>query len=205
MPRGFVNAAVNGARKWYEDEARCAPPNARRAQSVVQAASCGIGLLGFLGRSASECGRYVAMPAPADGATAVGGPLMLALYEAGWPCQVATRFLPLNLKSVSSQRQWGRSREVPSALYSRSSRASSVSPPAHEGIRGVGAPSSQRPCDSGQPTCRAHPPIEPARDQGPTSSGRRRLVHAFTRATVVGRRDGRTRCGSNTVPSRSSA
>src|SRR5713101_4458573 len=37
--------------------------------------------------------------------------------------------------------------------------------PAHEGIRRVGAPSIQRPCDSGQGNSRAHPPVEPARDQ----------------------------------------
>jgi hypothetical protein len=37
--------------------------------------------------------------------------------------------------------------------------------PAHEGIRGV------QPCDSGQATFRAHPPIEPARDQGPHRQG----------------------------------
>ena len=43
--------------------------------------------------------------------------------------------------------------------------------PAHEGIRGVGALSTQRPCDSGQATCRAHPPIEPARDRGPHHQG----------------------------------
>jgi len=36
--------------------------------------------------------------------------------------------------------------------------------PAHEGIRGVGAPSIQRPCSSGQVNIRAHPPVEPARD-----------------------------------------
>src|SRR3990167_4818929 len=36
--------------------------------------------------------------------------------------------------------------------------------PAHEGIRGVGAPSTRRPCDSSQATFRAHPPIEPARE-----------------------------------------
>ena len=36
--------------------------------------------------------------------------------------------------------------------------------PAHEGIRGVGAPSSQRSCSSGQGNIRAHPPVEPARD-----------------------------------------
>ena len=36
--------------------------------------------------------------------------------------------------------------------------------PAHEGIRRVGAPSTQRPCSSGQANIRAHPPVEPARD-----------------------------------------
>src|SRR5678815_624345 len=36
--------------------------------------------------------------------------------------------------------------------------------PAHEGIRRVGAPSTQRPCGSGQANIRAHPPVEPARD-----------------------------------------
>ena len=36
--------------------------------------------------------------------------------------------------------------------------------PAHEGIRRVGAPSTQRPCGSGQVDIRAHPPVEPARD-----------------------------------------
>ena len=36
--------------------------------------------------------------------------------------------------------------------------------PAHEGIRRVGAPSTQRPCNSGQGNIRAHPPVEPARD-----------------------------------------
>ena len=36
--------------------------------------------------------------------------------------------------------------------------------PAHEGIRGVGAPSMQRPCSSGHVNIRAHPPVEPARD-----------------------------------------
>ena len=36
------------------------------------------------------------------------------------------------------------------------------SSPAHGGIRGVGAPSTRRLCDSSQATCRAHPPIEPA-------------------------------------------
>lgn len=38
--------------------------------------------------------------------------------------------------------------------------------PAHEGIRGVGAPSIQRPWSSGQGNTRAHPPVEPARDRG---------------------------------------
>jgi hypothetical protein len=42
-----------------------------------------------------------------------------------------------------------------------------VSPPAHEGIRRVGAASSRRSCDSGQATLRAHPPIQPAREHGP--------------------------------------
>ena len=36
--------------------------------------------------------------------------------------------------------------------------------PAHEGIRGAGAPSIQRPCSSGHVNIRAHPPVEPARD-----------------------------------------
>ena len=36
--------------------------------------------------------------------------------------------------------------------------------PAHEGIRRVGAPSTQRPSSSGQGNIRAHPPVEPARD-----------------------------------------
>lgn len=30
----------------------------------------------------------------------------------------------------------------------------------------MGAPSTQRPCNSGQGDIRAHPPVEPARDQG---------------------------------------
>jgi len=65
----------------------------------------------------------------------------------------------------------GRSREVLSAFYSRSSRTSPVSPSAQEGIRRVGAPSTRRPCNGGQGNIRAHPPIEPARDQGPHRQG----------------------------------
>ena len=42
-----------------------------------------------------------------------------------------------------------------------------MSPSAQEGIRRVGAPSTQRPCNGGQGNIRAHPPIEPARDQYP--------------------------------------
>src|SRR3990167_6067357 len=49
--------------------------------------------------------------------------------------------------------------------------------PAHEGIRRVGAPSTQRPCSSGQGNIRAHPPIEPARDQCPHRQG---VVGSFT-------------------------
>jgi hypothetical protein len=57
-----------------------------------------------------------------------GAAVHVALYEAGWPCQVATRSLPPNLKShfVHPRRasdSESRSREVRSALYSRSSRA----------------------------------------------------------------------------------
>ena len=61
--------------------------------------------------------------------------------------------------------QVGRSREVLSDFYSRSSRTSPVSPSAQRWIRRVGAPSTQRPCNGGQVDIRAHPPIEPARDQ----------------------------------------
>ena len=54
-----------------------------------------------------------------------------------------------------------------------------MSPPAHEGIRRVGAPSTQRPCNGGQGNIRAHPPIEPARDQGPHRQG---VVDAWSHA-----------------------
>src|SRR5262247_150444 len=46
------------------------------------------------------------------------------------------------------------------------------SPPAQEGIRRVGAPSTQRPCNGGQGNIRAHPPVEPAREAVPASSTR---------------------------------
>ena len=81
--------------------------------------------------------------------------------------------------------------------------------PAHEGIRGVGAPSIQRPCRSGHVNIRAHPPVEPARDheaQLPhhhrVQSGPR-VPHACSAATESGRAAGRR--GAYTVPSRRSA
>ncbi len=59
----------------------------------------------------------------------------------------------------------GLARFCQSSIRARQGRGLTRSP-AHEGIRGVGAPSIQRPCDGGQVNIRAHPPIEPARDQG---------------------------------------
>ncbi len=56
-------------------------------------------------------------------------------------------------------------------------RTSPVSPSAQRWIRRVGAPSTQRPCNGGQGNIRAHPPIEPARDQGPHCQG---SVDSFT-------------------------
>lgn len=50
--------------------------------------------------------------------------------------------------------------------YSRSSGARHSSSPAHEGIRGAGAPSMRRHSTCGQGSTRAHPPVEPARDRG---------------------------------------
>ena len=52
-----------------------------------------------------------------------------------------------------------------------------MSPSARRWIRRVGAPSTQRPCHGGHVNTRAHPPIEPARDQGPQHQGR---VDSFT-------------------------
>ncbi len=59
----------------------------------------------------------------------------------------------------------GLARFCQSSIRARQGRGLTRSP-AQEGIRGVGAPSTQRPCDSSQVNIRAHPPIEPARDQG---------------------------------------
>ena len=81
------------------------------------------------------------------GARAEGG--HVALYEAGWPCQVATRFPPLKLKSVSLPVSVGPISRGSVNLVFALVKGEGCSP-AHEGIRGVGAPSSQRPCDSGQ-------------------------------------------------------
>jgi hypothetical protein len=75
-------------------------------------------------------------------------------------------FVPFTGGPVSG----GRSREVLPAFCSRSSRTSPPSPSAQEGIRS-GSAIYQRPCNGGQGNIRAHPPIEPARDQGPPRQG----------------------------------
>ena len=62
----------------------------------------------------------------------------------------------------------GLARFCQSSIRARQGRGLTRSP-AQEGIRGVGAPSIQRPCDGGQVNIRAHPPIEPAKDQGLTA------------------------------------
>jgi len=67
----------------------------------------------------------------------------VAFYEAAGRVKSRLDPSPPSLRSVpftAGLCQWGRSREILSAFYSRSSRASPMSPPAHEGIRGVGAP-----------------------------------------------------------------
>ena len=51
--------------------------------------------------------------------------------------------------------------------------------PAHEGIRRAGAPSTQRPCGSGQVDIRAHPPVEPARDH----RGHHTRIHCSVRVS----------------------
>ena len=65
-----------------------------------------------------------------------------------------------------------------------------MSPSAQRWFRRVGAPSTQRPGNSGQVDIRAHPPIEPARDQGPHHQD---SVEWFTCSRAGGRRSGTTR------------
>lgn len=68
--------------------------------------------------------------------------------------------------SSSLPSRWSES--IPSGAHEvrqpsiRALEVARLSSPAHEGSRGVGAPSMRRLCDSSQATCRAHPPIEPA-------------------------------------------
>ncbi len=89
------------------------------------------------------------------------------MYEAGWPCGHSVPRSECEIRVVHGS-------PVTVGPISRGSISLVFAlvhgegcSPAHEGIRGVGAPSTRRPCDSGQATLRAHPPIEPARDQGP--------------------------------------
>jgi hypothetical protein len=79
--------------------------------------------------------------------------------------------------------------------------------PAHEGIRRVGAPSTQRPCSSGQANIRAHPPVEPARDHEASLPHHRRVQTGVPQTGSAATGSGCDAEGRDvyTVPSRRSA